>query len=97
MLMAALRIDLRIPACRSLKEKRHVLKALTNGIRSTFDVAVAETGYHDQWQRAELGVAAVGTEGYHLRRVMHSVQRFVDRFAEVDVIDTELTMHSPED
>ena len=97
MLLAALRIDVRIPGCRSLKEKRHVVKALSNGIRSTFDVAVAETGFQDKWQRAELGVAAVGTEGFHLRKVMHSVQRFVDRFAEVDLIDAELTMHSPED
>jgi uncharacterized protein YlxP (DUF503 family) len=97
MLLAALRIDVRIPGCRSLKEKRHVVKALSNGIRSTFDVAVAETGFQDKWQRAELGVAAVGTEGFHLRKVMHSVQRFVDRFAEVDLIDVELTMHSPED
>jgi uncharacterized protein len=97
MLLAALRIDVRIPGCRSLKEKRHVVKALSNGIRSTFDVAVAETGFHDKWQRAELGVAAVGTEGFHLRKVMHSVQRFVDRFGEVDLIDAELTMHSPED
>jgi uncharacterized protein len=97
MLLAALRIDVRIPACRSLKEKRHVLRALTNGIRSTYEVAVAETGFHDKWQRAELGVAAVGTEGYHLRKVMHSVQRFVERFAEVDLIDAELTLHSPED
>jgi uncharacterized protein len=97
MLLAALRIDVRIPGCRSLKEKRHVVKALSNGIRSTFEVAVAETGFQDKWQRALLGVAAVGNEGFHLRKVMHSVQRFVDRFAEVDLIDAELTMHSPED
>ena len=97
MLLAALRVDVRIPGCTSLKEKRHVVKALANGIRSTFDVAVAETGFQDKWQRAELGVAAVGSEGYHLKRVMHSVQRFVDRFGEVELIDAELTMHSPED
>jgi uncharacterized protein YlxP (DUF503 family) len=97
MLLAALRVDVRIPACRSLKEKRHVVKALANGIRSTFEVAVAETGYHHQWQRAELGVAAVGSEGYHLRKVMHGVERFVERFAEVDLIDAELTLHAPED
>jgi uncharacterized protein len=97
MLLAALRIDVRIPACRSLKEKRHVLKSLTNAIRSSFEVAVAETGFHDKWQRAELGVAAVGTEGYHLKKVMHSVQRFVERSADVDLIDAELTMHSPDD
>ena len=97
MLMAALRLDLRIPACGSLKEKRHVVKTLTNGIRSTFQVSVAETGYHDTWQRAELGVAAVGAEGYHLKKVMHGVERFVERWAEVDIIDSEMTLHSPDD
>jgi uncharacterized protein YlxP (DUF503 family) len=97
MLMAALRLDLRIPACGSLKEKRHVVKALSSGIRSTFEVAVAETGYLDKWQRAELGVAAVATEGYHLKKVMHSVERFVERWAEVEIIDSDLTLHSPED
>ncbi|HEV2951769.1 MAG TPA: DUF503 domain-containing protein, partial [Actinomycetota bacterium] len=88
--MAALRLDLRIPACGSLKEKRHVVKTLSSGIRSTFEVAVAETGYQDKWQRAELGVAAVAAEGYHLKRVMHSVGRFVERWAEVEIIDSDL-------
>jgi uncharacterized protein len=97
MLVAALQLDLRIPGCGSLKEKRHVVKTLSNAIRSTFDVAVAETGYHDQWQRTELGVAAVGAQGYHLRKVLHSVERFVDRWAEVEVISGDVTLHSPDD
>ena len=97
MLVAVLRLDLRIPACGSLKEKRHVIKTLTNGIRSTYHVAVAETGAHDMWQRAELGVAAVGSEGYHLRKVLHGVERYVERWAEVELIDRDVTLHSPDD
>jgi uncharacterized protein len=97
MLVAALRLDLRIPACGSLKEKRHVIKTLTNGIRSTFEVAVAETGHQEKWQRAELGVAAVGAQGFHLRKVLHSVERFVERWAEVEIIDSDVSIHSPED
>ena len=96
MLVAALRLDLRIPVCGSLKEKRHVIKTLSNGIRTTFPV-VAETGYQELWQRTELGVAAVGSEGHHLKKVMHGVERFVERWAEVDIIDMDLTVHSPDD
>ena len=97
MLVAVLRLDLRIPACGSLKEKRHVIKTLTHGIRTTYPVAVAETGAHDMWQRAEHGVAAVGSEGYHLRKVLHGVERFVERWAEVELIDRDVTLHSPDD
>ncbi len=96
-LVALCRFDLRIPAVRSLKEKRHVVKTLTSSIRNKYEVAVAETGHHDLWQRAEIAVSAVATEGYHLRRVMHEVERHIGTFPAVDIIDSDLTLHAPED
>jgi hypothetical protein len=47
MLVALQRFDLRIPGCGSLKQKRHVLKALMGAIRSKFNVSVAEVDHHD--------------------------------------------------
>jgi hypothetical protein len=89
--------DLRIPGCGSLKEKRHVVKTLSNAIRSRFNVAVAEVDHLDLWQRTALGVAVVSAEQHHARRVLHEVERLVERWAEVEVIATELTVHHPED
>ena len=97
MLVAVERIDLRIPGCGSLKEKRHVVKTLTAGLRTKFPVAVAEVDHHDLWQRTAIGVAAVGGEGYHLKRVLHEVERFVDVHPGVEVIDRDVSFHDPED
>jgi uncharacterized protein len=97
MLVALERFDLRIPACGSLKQKRHVVKTLTSGLRSKFNVSVAEVDHLDLWQRATIAVSAVAGEGYHLRRVMHEVEKFVDRWAEVEVIDAQLSLHDPDD
>ncbi len=97
MLVALCRFDLRIPGCTSLKEKRHVVKTLTASIRSKFNVAVAEVDHHDLWQRTMLGVSAVAGEGYHLRKVMHQVERHIDTFPAVEVIDAVLTLHGPDD
>jgi hypothetical protein len=96
-LVALQRFDLRIPGCGSLKEKRHVVKTLSNAIRAKFNVAIAEVDHQDLWQRTTLGVAAVAGEQYHARRVLHEVERLIERWAEVEVIDTELTLHHPED
>jgi uncharacterized protein len=96
-LVAVVRFDLRIPGCGSLKEKRHVVKTLTANLRQKFNVSVAETGHQDLWQRAEIGVSAVAGEHYHARRVMHEVEKFVERFGAVEVIDAELSLHDPED
>jgi uncharacterized protein len=97
MMVALARFDLRIPGCGSLKEKRHVVKTLSNGIRSKFNVAVAEVDHQELWQRTAIGVAAVAEDQYHARRVLHEVERLVERWAEVEVIGTDVTVHYPED
>jgi uncharacterized protein YlxP (DUF503 family) len=97
MLVALSAIDLRIPGCTSLKQKRHVVKSLQAGIRQKFNVAVAEVDHHDQWQRTTLAVSAVAGQGYHLRRVMHEVERFIERQPAVEIITADTTFHGPDD
>jgi uncharacterized protein YlxP (DUF503 family) len=91
------RFELRIPGAQSLKAKRHVLKGLTGSVRQRFDVAVAEVDHQDLWQRATIGVAAVAEEGYHARRVMSAVERHIETFAAVEIIDVQVTVHGPDD
>jgi uncharacterized protein YlxP (DUF503 family) len=97
MLVALSAFDVRIPGASSLKEKRHVVKGLTQGIRQRFNVAVAEVDHQDQWQRARLGVSAVSAEAFQLRRVMHEVERYVSRNPTVEIIDHTMTLHGPDD
>jgi uncharacterized protein YlxP (DUF503 family) len=97
MLVALSAFDIRIPGAASLKEKRHVVKGLTQGIRQHFNVAVAEVDHQDQWQRARLGVSAVSAEAFQLRKVMHEVERYVSRNPTVEIIDHTMTLHGPDD
>ena len=96
MLVALERFDLRIPGCGSLKQKRHVLKSLTGTLRSTFNVSVAEVDHQDLWQRTTIAVAATGAEEFHVRKVMQQVERFVEAWGGVEVIEAELTLHHPD-
>jgi uncharacterized protein YlxP (DUF503 family) len=97
MLVALERFDLRIPGCASLKEKRHVVKTLTAAIRSKFNVSVAEVDHHDLWQRTALAVAVASGEQYHAKRVLHEVEKLIERWSEVELIDAELSLHYPDD
>ena len=97
MLVALCSFDLRIPESHSLKQKRHVLKTLTASLRSRFNVAVAEVDHQDLWQRTTIAVSSVSGEAYHLKRVMHEVERHIERWAEVEVIDVDLSLHGPDD
>jgi uncharacterized protein len=97
MLVALARFDLRVPGVASLKEKRHVVKTLTASLRQKFNVSVAEVDHQDLWQRATIAVSAVAGEGYHLKKVMHEVERHVERWHEVEIIDSAVSLHGPDD
>jgi uncharacterized protein YlxP (DUF503 family) len=97
MLVALQRFDLRIRESHSLKQKRHVVKALTAGLRQRFNVSVAEVDHLELWQRATIAVAAVGGQEYHLRRVAAEIERFVDTWPSVEVLAVDVTVHARED
>lgn len=86
---AAVRFDLHVPASRSLKAKRAAIRPVVDGLRHRFKVSVAEVDYQDQWQRASIGVALVDGSAAHLEEVMASVERFVARAPDLDLLDTE--------
>jgi len=85
------RFDLHLPACHSLKEKRAVIKPILDGSRHRYQVAAAEVGAQDKWQRASLGMAAVGGTVGHVAEVLDAVERFVWSFPEVEVVEAERT------
>src|SRR2546423_15587431 len=96
MLVGLARYDLRIPGSASLKEKRHVVKGLTAGIRQKFNVSVAEVDHHDLWQRTAIGVSAVSRESYHVKKVLQQGERDIATWPRGEVIDSNFSPHYPE-
>lgn len=80
-----MRFELSLPATRSLKEKRSVLRPVVEGLRRMASYSVAEVAHHDLWRRAGLGVAVVATNRRELERMMQRVEKYLDRQLEVDV------------
>jgi uncharacterized protein len=82
----AISMDIHIPESGSLKAKRRVVKHLVESCRTRFGVAASEVGHQDQWQRSELGFAAVcGSQG-QVEEVLRTVERYVWSHPEIDVI-----------
>jgi len=88
---AAVCFDLHVPESRSLKVKRAAIRPIVDGLRHRFKVSVAEVDHQDQWQRSAIGVAVVAESDGHLREILDSVERFVDRAAAVEVLDVATT------
>jgi uncharacterized protein len=81
----ALSVELHLPACRSLKDRRAVVRPILDGARHRFRISAAEVGHQDKWQRAQLGFAVVSPSESQATEVMDHVERFVWSFPEVEV------------
>ncbi len=78
-------LELHIPASRSLKEKRAVLRPIVEGLRHRFQISVAEVGYQDKWQRALIGLAVVSDSYGHAAEVVDNVERWVWSKPDIEV------------
>ena len=86
---ATLAFDLHVPQSRSLKAKRAVIKPIVEGLRHRYAVAAAEVDYQDQWQRAAVAVAAVGSSAGHVGDVLDAAERFVWSQPEIEVLSCD--------
>jgi uncharacterized protein YlxP (DUF503 family) len=64
------RVTLHLPAARSLKDKRQVVKSLIAQAQHQFQLSVAEIDQLDQWQIGVLGLAYVSTSARHADEVI---------------------------
>jgi uncharacterized protein len=79
-------VTLHLHASRSLKDKRQVIRSLTDRLRRQFNVAIAEIEEQDAWQTAVLGFAVVSNEAGHAAR---QIERIVETIEETR-LDAEL-------
>ena len=71
--------ELHLPASRSLKDKRRVVKSLIDRVHQRYRLSVAETGFHDLHQRAEIAVAAVTAGGEReMEKLMEELRNLVE-------------------
>ncbi len=80
-MIAYLTLEIRIEGAKSLKDKRQVLRSVKDGLRTRFNVSVADVDPSDAWQRATLGVVSISSSRDYLEGLMRNVERFAVRAA----------------
>lgn len=76
--------ELHLPESRSLKDKRRVVKSLIDRVHQRYRVSIAETGFQDLHQRAEIAIAVVisGSDS-EMENLMEQIRNLVESDPEV--------------
>jgi uncharacterized protein YlxP (DUF503 family) len=92
-MIGAARVSLYLEGSFSLKDKRRVVRSLTQRVRNQFNAGIAEVEDLDDMRVATLAIVCVSNESAHADQMLASVIRFIENRVELGVvqeIETEL-------
>ena len=89
MTVGLLTLELFLPASVSLKDKRKVLSSLQSRLRNRHNLAIAEVGHQELWQRASLAVVSVGVARDPIERRFDDVVSEAERSVPGQVLSAE--------
>ena len=88
MVVGTMKIELHLHDNRSLKGKRKIVRSMVDKVKHKFNVAIAEIGSNDEWQKIELGISAVGNDRRHIDSSLNNVLAFLDSLYLAEIVDS---------
>ena len=76
--VGVLTLELQLPGCSSLKEKRSRLKPLLTRLHREFNISAAEMERQDVWQESVVACALVSNQSAHCERSLQAVVDWVE-------------------
>jgi len=83
-------LELHLPGCHSLKEKRSVLQKAAGRLRSKFNFSISELDYQDTWQRGRLGAVSIGPDRRKLEQLAEQLVAESERVLGGDLLRYEI-------
>lgn len=80
MFVGVITVELQIPMAQSLKDKRSVIRSLTDKCKNKFNVAIAEVDNKDLWKNAKLGLVTVTGDRRYLEKIIDKIIKFIEDF-----------------
>ena len=92
MTIGVLQMDLLIPAARSLKDKRRVIKSLKQLLHNKYNCSVAEVDFHDLWGRCRLAACVVSDDSRFANQQLNEIAKFASNKDGAELLDYRIEM-----
>ena len=78
MAIGILTLEIYLPDCHSLKDKRRCIKPILSRLHKEFNISIIESDHHDLWQSSQLTVACAATSGPQAEGILSRVVQFYE-------------------
>jgi len=89
MVVGTLRVEFYLHDNHSLKGKRKIVRSMVDKVKHKFNVAIAEIGSNDKWQKIELGISTVGNDRRHIDSSLNNILLFLESLYLAEIVDSK--------
>lgn len=89
--IVVLTIQISLPGCNSLKQKRSFLKSLLSRLHRQFNISAAEVDWLDDRDCSVIACACISNESNHSRQVLLNVVQFIkENYPDSEILEDHL-------
>jgi uncharacterized protein len=86
-----LTLQFKLYQCNSLKEKRSLLRPLEHRLSKQFTISIAETGYQDSHEYAQITLGLVYNNTAFIQSELATLEKWMEKFyPEITIYDQKL-------
>ena len=90
MVIGFLLLDIHLPYCHSLKEKRKMLNSIRDRFKNRYNVALAEIEYQNKWQRAKIGIVTLNCQKKIAEGLFNRIVANAEEIIDGEIIDYKI-------
>ncbi len=90
MVIGVLLLEVHFPHATSLKDKRSVLAGFKERVKRRFNIALAEVGHHDKWQRSSLAFVTINSQRDVVDQTLEKILTEAETRLEGEIIHSEI-------
>ncbi|MFP4580493.1 MAG: DUF503 domain-containing protein [Candidatus Sumerlaeia bacterium] len=86
-LIGIMHVELRLPTCNSLKEKRSIIRSCMNYIRRQWNIAIIEAAHQNAHRSAILALTTISTERDIVQNTLRKAEDYLNTLNGAEVVD----------
>jgi hypothetical protein len=81
-------LEIKLPGCRSLKQKRSLVKPLVSRLHKEFNISAAEVDKNDLWDETVVACGLISNDKGNADAQLNSVLQFVEHYwREIEIVN----------
>ena len=95
MIVGVMKFEIYMHSSRSLKDKRRIIKSLTEKVKSEFqNLSISEVGSNDLWKKSEIGVAIVSNNVQFVNSNLDRVLNYIKNKGSCEIVTSSVELVS---